>query len=41
VLAASLPGAIVLLAEWVSHRRISRLRPRRRVALRPRGAADA
>ena len=41
VLAASLPGAIVLLAGWLSHRRISRLRARRRVAIRPEGAADA
>ena len=41
VLAASLPGAIVLLAGWLSHRRISRLRTRGRVVFRPKGAADA
>lgn len=41
VLAASLPGAIVLLAGWLPHRRVSRTRSRRRVVLRPEEAADA
>jgi uncharacterized membrane protein YbhN (UPF0104 family) len=41
VLAASLPGAAVLLAGWLSHRRISRLWARGRVVFRPKGAADA
>jgi hypothetical protein len=41
VLAASLPGAIVLVAEWLSRRRGSRSRARRQVAFRPEGAADA
>ena len=41
VLAASLPGAIVLLAGWFSHGRISRHWARRRVVFRPKGAADA
>jgi hypothetical protein len=36
VLAASLPGAVVLVAEW-----LARPRSRRRVAFRPEGAADA
>jgi hypothetical protein len=40
VLAASLPGAIVLLAGWFSHWRISRLRARGSVVFRPKGAAD-
>jgi uncharacterized membrane protein YbhN (UPF0104 family) len=41
VLVASLPGAIVLLAGWFSHGRISRHWARRRVVFRPKGAADA
>jgi glycosyltransferase 2 family protein len=41
VLAASLPGAIVLVAEWLSRRRVSRRGPRRRVVFQPEGAADA
>ena len=41
VLAASLPGAIVLVAESLSRRRVSRPRARRRVAFRSEGAADA
>jgi uncharacterized membrane protein YbhN (UPF0104 family) len=40
VLAASLPGAIVLVVGWLPHRRVSRTRSRRRVAFRPGGAAD-
>jgi uncharacterized membrane protein YbhN (UPF0104 family) len=41
VLAASLPGAIVLLAGWLSRRRLPMLRVRGRVVFRPKGAADA
>jgi glycosyltransferase 2 family protein len=41
VLAASLPGAIVLLVGWLPRRRGSKARPRRRVVLGPDGAADA
>jgi hypothetical protein len=41
VLAASLPGAILLGAGWLSRRRVSRLQARRRVVYRPEGAADA
>ena len=41
VLAASLPGAVVLAAGWLSRRRVSRPQARRRVAFRPEGAADA
>jgi glycosyltransferase 2 family protein len=42
VLAASLPGAIVLVAGWLPHhRRVSRTLLRRRVAFGPEGAADA
>ena len=42
VLAASLPGAIVLVAGWLPHRRRgSRTLLRRRVAFGPEGAADA
>jgi glycosyltransferase 2 family protein len=40
VLAASLPGGLVLVVEWLP-RRASRLRLRRRVSFRPEGAADA
>jgi hypothetical protein len=36
VLAASLPGAVVLFAGWLPRRR-----PRGRIAFRPEGAADA
>jgi len=41
VLAASLPGAIVLAAGWLSRRRVSRLLARRHAVFRPEGAADA
>ncbi len=41
VLAASLPGAIVLIVGWFPRRRVSRTRSRRRVVFRPEGAADA
>ena len=41
VLAASLPGAIVLVVGWLPGRRLSRTRSRRRVVFRPEGAADA
>jgi uncharacterized membrane protein YbhN (UPF0104 family) len=41
VLAASLPGGLVLVVGWLPRRRASRLRARRRVIFRPKGAADA
>jgi uncharacterized membrane protein YbhN (UPF0104 family) len=41
VLAASLPGAIVLVAGWLPRRRLSRAGSPRQVVLRPRGATDA
>jgi uncharacterized membrane protein YbhN (UPF0104 family) len=41
VLAASLPGAIVLVAGWLPRRRVSRTQSHRRVVFRPQGAADA
>jgi hypothetical protein len=41
VLAASFPGAVVLVAGWLARRGVSRPWARRRVALRPEGAADA
>jgi uncharacterized membrane protein YbhN (UPF0104 family) len=41
VFAAFLPGAVVLVAEWLPGRRVSRLRPRRRVVFQTKGAADA
>lgn len=41
VLAASLPGAIVLVAGWVSRGRVSWPPARRRAVFRPEGAADA
>jgi uncharacterized membrane protein YbhN (UPF0104 family) len=41
VLAASLPGALVLVVGWLARRRASKPRARRRVILRPEGAADA
>jgi uncharacterized membrane protein YbhN (UPF0104 family) len=41
VLAATLPGAVVLVVAWVRGRRGSRPRARSRVTLRPEGAADA
>jgi uncharacterized membrane protein YbhN (UPF0104 family) len=41
VLAASLPGAAVLVAGWLPRRRLSRTSSRRRVVFRPEGAADA
>jgi uncharacterized membrane protein YbhN (UPF0104 family) len=41
VLAATLPGALVLVVEWLPWRRASRPSARRRVIFRPEGAADA
>jgi uncharacterized membrane protein YbhN (UPF0104 family) len=41
VLAASLPGGLVLVMGWLFRRRASRSRARRRVSFRPEGAADA
>lgn len=41
VLAASLPGAIVLVVGWFPQRRASKTRSRRRVRFEPEGAADA
>ena len=41
VLAASVPGAIVLIAEWLSRNRAPRSRTRRRVGGWPEGATDA
>jgi uncharacterized membrane protein YbhN (UPF0104 family) len=41
VLAASLPGALVLVVGWLPRGRASRRRARRRVSFRPEGAADA
>ena len=41
VLAASLPGAIVLGVGWLPRNRASRDRPQRRVVLGPEGATDA
>ena len=41
VLAASLPGAILLFVGWLPRRRSSRTRPRRRVAFRSEGAAES
>jgi uncharacterized membrane protein YbhN (UPF0104 family) len=41
VLAASLPGAIVLVVGWLPGRRVSRASSRRRIVFRPDGAADA
>ncbi len=41
VLAASLPGGLVLVVGWLPRRRASRPRARRRVIFRPEGAADA
>lgn len=41
VLAASLPGAVVLVADWLSRRRVSRRGSRKRVVFRPEEAADA
>jgi glycosyltransferase 2 family protein len=41
VLAASLPGAVVLIVGWLPRGRVSRTRSRRRVVFRPEGAADA
>jgi uncharacterized membrane protein YbhN (UPF0104 family) len=40
VLAAFLPGALVLVAGWLPRGWTSRLRPRRRVVFQPKGAAD-
>jgi uncharacterized membrane protein YbhN (UPF0104 family) len=40
VLAASLPGAVVLVVGWVPRRRLSETRPPRRVVFGPEGAAD-
>jgi uncharacterized membrane protein YbhN (UPF0104 family) len=41
VLAASLPGGLVLVLGWLPRRRASRPWTRRRVIVRPKGAADA
>ena len=41
VLAASLPGGLVLVVGWLPRRRAARPRARRRVIFRTRGAADA
>jgi hypothetical protein len=41
VLAASLPGGLVLVVGWLPRRRASRQRARRRVVFGPKGAADA
>ena len=41
VLAASLPGAIVLVVGWLPRRRVSKTRPRTRFGFEPEGAADA
>jgi uncharacterized membrane protein YbhN (UPF0104 family) len=41
VLAASLPGAAVLVAGWLPRRRLSRRESRRQPVFRPEGAADA
>jgi len=41
VLAASLPGAIVLVVGWLPRNRGSHARPQRRVVFGPEGAADA
>jgi uncharacterized membrane protein YbhN (UPF0104 family) len=40
VLAASLPGAVLLVAGWFPRRRVGRAQSRRRVVFRPQGAAD-
>ncbi len=41
VLAASLPGAVVLIVGWLPRRRVSKTRSRRRDVFRPERAADA
>jgi glycosyltransferase 2 family protein len=41
VLAASLPGAIVLVVGWLPRNRVSHARPHARVVFGPEGAADA
>lgn len=41
VLAASLPGAVVLVVGWLPRRRLSRFGARSRPVFRPEGAADA
>jgi uncharacterized membrane protein YbhN (UPF0104 family) len=41
VLAASLPGAVVLVVEWLPRQRVSRTRSLKQIAFRPEGAADA
>ncbi|MGH2839654.1 MAG: lysylphosphatidylglycerol synthase transmembrane domain-containing protein, partial [Solirubrobacteraceae bacterium] len=41
VLAASLPGALVLVAGWFPRRGLSPLTERVRIAVQPKGAADA
>jgi uncharacterized membrane protein YbhN (UPF0104 family) len=41
VLAASLPGALLLVVGWLPGGRVSSIRSRRRVVFRPQGAADA
>jgi len=41
VLAASLPGGLVLVLEWLPRRQASRPAARKRAGFRPEGAADA
>jgi hypothetical protein len=41
VLAASLPGAIVLVVGWLPRNRVAHARPQGRVVFEPKGAADA
>jgi hypothetical protein len=41
VLAASLPGAVVLVVGWLPRRRFPRIGSRSRPVFRPEGAADA
>lgn len=41
VLVASFPGAILFVAGWLSHRRVSKPRTHSRVVFRPEGARDA
>ena len=41
VLAASLPGALVLVAGWLPRRGLSRLAERVSIVVQPKGAADA
>jgi hypothetical protein len=41
VLAAFLPGGVVLVAGWLPQRRVASSRPRSRAVFQPKGAADA